>query len=1273
MDLRRADLEGLKALAAIWKKTPGTELEAGMQRLDLIGWQDIIQGLRALGMREAPQILKLNITLANDIRFTLEGAGVIQAYCEDNRLTGKPFTAMVKEGIKDAVPVDIDYYGVRAKLKRETPLDPEDGRIKEALGRWDSLVKYFRLIQRFEFVAPDGIGMRFDISVVRSGGSKSSRTFQEARVTSAPTKYEAEVELTGSRDGVTEMTTAGLLIRGLGWMLQGQQRSFVLVSSRGAQAVLEGIQSIFRGGRGFKYPGPQPATLERSNIEEIAEPGVPNLRTTSYNVTDKADGLRCILYVAENGRIFLVDSGGRVYGTGKETAKTEAGLVLDGEWIRRDRKGTAVSHYYAFDIMALRGSTAITGRPFLDPTLKEKETRHAAMVAVVTALGTATQMVKTPAHETLQIGVKTFRTAPNIFRDAAASVLDDAAAAPYNTDGLIFTPNLAPLPLGRGTWAAQLKWKPASHNSIDFLVIVDKERGADGLPTASAPDLIGTKFREDAGSVVRHKTLRLFVGSRKDAAFADPRATVTGGEPLPTSLEEGEYRAVEFRPSEPRDPMAAICYVAIGEGSSDPAASAPAATRLDAGDEIRCESGDAIQSNMIVEMSYRPELAPGWRWVPMRIRHDKTERLQKGAVGGTMNADWVANSIWSSIHNPISEETVKTGVIAEVLGGGMVSTYYARKAPQRDLAKSQSLRNFHNDYVKRDILLRRPLKAGDSLCDLAMGKAGDLHKWVSTGVGYVFGCDYAANNINDPSDGAYSRLLTKMIEMGGRDKVPPMVFVQADASVPLKSDAAGITPEDKALIQAEMPRINAGFDVVSCMFAIHFMFRDQATLHGFLTNLADLVKVGGYFVGCGFDGDSVARLLAKEDSVSGRDGGTDIWTITKRYGTNRLSPTKDGLGLAIDVDFISIGDTYTEYLVSWPYLVEQLASIGLEVLTPEDQAALGLTASTQMFADAFEASKVAGSRRYDMPEVLRRYSFLNRWYIFRRVADRRPVPLAYEVSGPKAPLPLSAVQQSLLVAKPVGGPLSAIPEGKEESAQPNSNGSPPLLEVVQEAVPEAVPEAVTEALEVKPLFIDSTIRAPDDRLGPALSDWPRYMSLGTLVPGGIQDHFTPGGSARFPSVEAAIAAAKYQVATDKPALGPQLFAVDGALHQKFETARAKPGANMEETVDNQIKQTRLASAKAKMTALKAAWQPDTWNDRKDIVYRTYLKERYDTDAKFKQMVDKAVESGLPVMLVNGSEYNELGVGLKEDGTMALDPEGNPTGGKNLIGKWIMEL
>ena len=1246
MDLRRNDFDGLRALASVWKTTPGAELETAVKSLDITGWQDIIQGLRALGMREAPQIVKLNITLQNDIRFTLEGAGVIQAYCEDNRLNDKPFVAMVKESVPGAVPVDIDYYGIRAKLKRETPLGADDSRVKDALTRWPSLIKYYRMIQRFEFVAPGGLGIRFDISVVRSGGSKTSRTFQEARVTAAPSTYEAEVELTATRDSMMADAAAALVIRGTSWLLQGLQRSFVLVSSRGSRSVVDSLQQIFSGPRGnrgrpFKYPGPQPATLERQNIDTVAEPGVANLRTVSYNVTDKADGLRCILFVAENGRIFLVDSIGRVYGTDKEE-KSQAGLVLDGEWIRRDRKGSVVSHYYAFDIMATNGKTDITGAPFMTPGLMKTDgTRHGAMAAAVTALSAARSIIRVPAQHALQIGMKSFRTADNIFRDAAAVCLDDAKSAPYNTDGLIFTPNAAALPLGSGTWAAQLKWKPASHNTIDFLVIVETERGADGAPLTNGPDQITTKAREDTGSTVRLKTLRLFVGSRKDAAFADPRMTVLSGEPLPSSLEDGDYRAVEFRPSEPRDPMAAICYVAIGEGGDDPAGAAPAAARLDTETEIRCESGDVIQSNMIVEMSYHPERAPGWRWVPMRIRHDKTERLRTRGVSGTMNADWVANSIWSSLHNPVTEDMVKTGEIVEVCAASGPSTgkYYNRKAPRRDLMRTQCMRNFHNDYVKRDILLRRTIKAGDRLCDLAMGKAGDLHKWVSAGVGYVFGCDYSAANINDPQDGAYARLLSKMIEMGGRDKVAPMVFVQSDASVPLKSDAAGITMEDKELIRREITG-DASFDVVSCMFALHYMFRDEATLHGFMTNLADLVKVGGYFVGCGFDGDAVTSLLAAQDSVTGSDGGTDVWTITKRYGTAALSPSAAGLGMAIDVDFISIGETHTEYLVSWDYLKEKAAEVGLELLTAEDLAGLGLNASTQMFKDALESA----GKRYDMSDALKRYSFLNRWYIFRRVADRRPEPLSVTVR------PQVSERPALAPA------MGTTPAPASVTAPTNL----PQL-VVSEVATAPAAEVATEDSP----FLISASAAPDQRLGTELADWSRYMSLGTLVH--LEDKFSDSGGAVFPSVEAAIAAAKFQVATDKPELGPTVFGLGSALNQKFETLRAGLAGNAEalaKSVDDQVAQTRILSGAAKMKSLGAKWNPADWDKRKEEVYRVYLQQRYEVDARFREMVNAIKEKG-PIMLVNGKEYNELGVGVRADGSLA--------GGDNKVGKIMMSL
>jgi hypothetical protein len=497
-----------------------------------------------------------------------------------------------------------------------------------------------------------------------------------------------------------------------------------------------------------------------------------------------------------------------------------------------------------------------------------------------------------------------------------------------------------------------------------------------------------------------------------------------------------------------------------------------------------------------------------------------------------------------------------------------------------------------------------------------------------------------------------------MIEMGGRDRVPPMVFVQADAAVPLKSPDAGITPEDKMLIRQEFDtgRASQGFDVVSCMFALHYMFRDEATLHGFLTNLADTVKVGGYFVGCGFDGDAVAAMLANQDSVSGRDGDTDIWTVTKRYGSATLAANSSGLGLAVDVDFISIGETYTEYLVSWDYLKERAAEIGLELLTPEDQALLGLTSSSQMFREALETA----GKRYDMSEALKRYSFLNRWYIFKRVENKQPAPLTYEARIPKPPI------------------LTQM--------------APSEKAVTYEEAPKLVVSEVGPSSSAKPYLLDPATE--DDRLGPDNMDWPRYLSLGTLVPAGLVDRIQPnpasvgGGSMTqnqtpttlYPSVEAAIAAAKFQIATDKPELGPQIFRLEGALNQKFEGERQRLAGNeaaLKKTVDDQVAQTRVLSGKAKIKGFKATWNQEDWDSGKEDVYKKYLEARYQADDRFKDMVNRVVElaKANPVtaedgtiytepILVNGTEPTELGVGVRG---------GVLVGGQNKVGKWLASL
>ena len=115
--------------------------------------------------------------------------------------------------------------------------------------------------------------------------------------------------------------------------------------------------------------------------------------------------------------------------------------------------------------------------------------------------------------------------------------------------------------------------------------------------------------------------------------------------------------------------------------------------------------------------------------------------------------------------------------------------------------KVQCMQNFQ-DAVKRQ-MLRSTVQTGNTLADLAMGRADDLNKWISSNVSYVFGCDVAAASINDPDTGAYRKVLDKRIALGSRESVPPMTFVVADAARILKTGEAGLSGEDQGLLRSE--------------------------------------------------------------------------------------------------------------------------------------------------------------------------------------------------------------------------------------------------------------------------------------------------------------------------------------------------------------------------------------------------------------------------------------------------------------------------------------
>jgi hypothetical protein len=286
------------------------------------------------------------------------------------------------------------------------------------------------------------------------------------------------------------------------------------------------------------------------------------------------------------------------------------------------------------------------------------------------------------------------------------------------------------------------------------------------------------------------------------------------------------------------------------------------------------------------------------------------------------------------------------------------------------------------------------------------------------------GIDIAENNIKNPHSGAYKRYLKSMHDMKNQ-RLPKIAFAIGDSSKPIVTGEAGASSEEKNIMRSVFGKMEPddslppyiqtvmknsfqnGADVVACMFAIHYFFKNMESLNGLLKNLADTVKVGGYFIGCCFDGNLVFNMLKdldKDESVTGKEDDVEIWKITKRYENTILTDNEKSIGLPIDVNFISIGDTYTEYLVPFHLLVKKCREIGLELLTIPEANAIGLHNSTAMFKDSYDMAK-QGKHNYAMPESVKQYSFLNRWFIFKRTAIIASLDLPLVAELPLPPIP----------------------------------------------------------------------------------------------------------------------------------------------------------------------------------------------------------------------------------------------------------------------------
>jgi hypothetical protein len=991
----------------------------------------------------------------SNIRTEIAGLHNIQLYCKTNSLDRVHPVFVQKtavqrdDGDDDILPLNFDDFNFRLSLQKEKQFAESSTTAKTVVTPWRSTRKTFRYINRSTFRNPS-MPFVVDMSIVKesrrdnagNGGGNHmipTHTFAESHVTESQPKYEIEIEVLNDAvgQGTAFNTTKKLAdalracIKTVMTGLQGTHYPVGLAECANVAAeYMHLLHPEHKKEKGSNvdavklvpknFIGPSSYTLQLQNIVPVNENcTIPNVRN-NYTVTDKADGARKLLFVSPTGRIYLIDTNMRVQFTGAQCGNDKLfNSLLDGEHILHDKTGRFINLFAAFDLYYLAGKD-VRALHFVPPSAEAPVTkfRLPLLVELMTELK-ARSIVRGVATCPIRIECKKFKYTgqdQSIFQCCATLMSQiDSNAFEYTTDGMIFTPANAPVggeaggeaagPKTKITWPMSFKWKPTEANTIDFLATVVKDTNGQPKTTSIFTDGINVAKMDQ---IVQYKTLTLRVGfDEKKHGYLNPCEDIIQGK-LPRKSERGangagaganedSYKPAPFYPTNPYDPEAHVCNVILRTD-----AAGNRGVMLTAENEV-------IEDGTIIECAYNAGAAdPRFRWIPLRVRTDKTAEYRSGQKNYG-NAYHVANSNWHTIHNPITKNMLTTGTdIPDELADDDV--YYNRVSAS---SATRGLRDFHNLVVKR-ALIGGVSRRGNTLIDFAVGKGGDLPKWIHAQLSFVLGIDISKDNIQNQLDGACARYLDYCKRFS---IMPGALFVQGNSALNIKSGAGisgekykqivkavfGDGPKDKALlgegVYREYGKAENGFNVSSCQFAIHYMFETRANVCNFLRNVCECTEVGGYFIGTTYDGATMFDALKPYevgDGIAIIHKDKRVWQVTKAYTATEFADDETCVGYAIDVYQESINKTFREYLVNFNYLKRLMANFGFEVVQRDDAMKdLGLPDGTGMF-EQLHAQMMARLKQTpaiaselgdapDMRDYERRISFYNRYFVFKKV------------------------------------------------------------------------------------------------------------------------------------------------------------------------------------------------------------------------------------------------------------------------------------------------
>jgi len=755
----------------------------------------------------------------------------------------------------------------------------------------------------------------------------------------------------------------------------------------------------------FTFMGPQPITLNKGGLD-INNPGSILI---DFAVTEKADGERYELFIMD-GAGYLINSKKEVIDTGCSFRNIEGKWLFDGEYITKDKFNEPMKLYMIFDVYwcDIKGigipKEAHT-LPFINRDPDDNRFRKYILEWFMSNVdiskkgprmewegyspeGVPLKKIETP----MDIRLKTYEfgyqsesveekiNAKNIGKDKYIQIFkssrnilkkDKEGHYPYRIDGLIYLPtrlsvrgsveNVNSIKIN-GTWDYNYKWKESKENTIDFQVKIKKD-----IEKGQIKEIIQNYVINDSGkrSLEEYKTVELYVGYKEidDKNINYCMKIMDNYERSTDTIQKFNYNSEE-------DEKYNEVNIPLVNG------------------KMLCDNFEKseIKDGDLVEMRFNPNAKNRMYWEPIRVRKDKLKPQYF----------LPANNIWKTIKDPITEEMITGSEIikgdSSVINSGL---YYIERSDDL-LVHSLPLRRFHN-YVKSRLIsgICSSIRGKIKVMDLSIGRGGDIQKYLEThNVSFLFAIDISSN-IDEACKRFYSinnKECKPVIVRGNTSKnIKNLEYCDVDESTKEDKEHCEImtnivygkeTPIPKKYMEIRQKYFGigeGGFDVVSSQFSMHYYFQSRKTFDGFIRNLKENIKKGGYFIGTCYDGkkifdyfkylDGLYPDLSEETSDESEDEseeeiteeseikmnvpdmkelrekimfkderGNIVYNIEKKFGIDNFE-YKEGeeenmFGQVIDVYMDSIGQTIPEYLVNFDFFVKVMNDNGFKPVVP---------------------------------------------------------------------------------------------------------------------------------------------------------------------------------------------------------------------------------------------------------------------------------------------------------------------------------------------------